>query len=353
VYGRPWYTGKTAKKTVAGVNIKLLPSLHTKHWDAITHTFIATINAIWNKFDVIHYHGVGPALLAWIPRLFSPKTKVIITFHSIDRKHEKWGAIAKWFLGLGERATCLFADQVIAVSQTIEQYVRDVYDCEAEYIPNGVPVYEKTKSINKLKQWKIKPENYLLVVTRLIPHKGVHYILAAWKWLQKNQPKILGNKKLVIVGDGYFTKNYVQKLKAMAKNDQSIVFTGFQTGPTLEQLYSQAFLMIHSSDNEGLPINVLEAMAYGLPVLVSDIIEHRELINNPDYNFNHGDYLALAKSIAKLLKKPTAELKKQGQKNKRLARAKFDWEEIARETERVYCQEAKKAVEPIGLPVRA
>ena len=101
VYSRGWYTGKSNTQ-INGVQTKNIFSIHTKHLDTISHTFLCTINAIWNKFDVIHYHGVGPALLSWLPRILSTKTKVIVTFHSIDRYHQKWGPIAKFFLRLGK-----------------------------------------------------------------------------------------------------------------------------------------------------------------------------------------------------------------------------------------------------------
>ena len=95
VYSRTWYVGDNYSKNIEGVKIKLLPTVHTKHFDTISHSLLATIDAIKNDFDVIHYHGVGPSLLAWIPRLFAPKIKVIATFHSIDRYHQKWNWFAK------------------------------------------------------------------------------------------------------------------------------------------------------------------------------------------------------------------------------------------------------------------
>ena len=101
VYSRKWYTGGKDKK-FAGVEIQHLPSIRTKHLDAITHSFLATLNAIKNKSDVIHYHGIGPSLVSWIPRLFAPRIKVITTFNSIDRKHEKWGLGARLILKLSE-----------------------------------------------------------------------------------------------------------------------------------------------------------------------------------------------------------------------------------------------------------
>jgi len=101
VYARKWYTPKNIKN-YHGINIIHTPTLRTKHFDAIAHTFFSTIHAMFQKPDVIHYHGVGPSLLSWIPRVFSPKTKVVATVHCLDRYHQKWGLFARIMLRFGE-----------------------------------------------------------------------------------------------------------------------------------------------------------------------------------------------------------------------------------------------------------
>jgi glycosyltransferase involved in cell wall biosynthesis len=351
VYSRHWYVHENKADSFAGVKIKKVKSIHTKHLDTITHVFLSTIHAIGQKYDVIHYHGVGPALLSWMPRVFSPQTKVINTFHSIDRKHEKWGLFARLVLKMGERATCSFAHQTIAVSRTIQKYVRDVYDVDVSYIPNGVPVYTKSKKKDKLNQWNLKSKSYILVVTRLIPHKGVHYAIAAYKKLLHANPKVVGNKKLVIVGDGYYTEEYVSYLKKMAGGEKKIVFTGFQTKENLRQLFSNALLMIHPSNNEGLPITVLEGMSYGLPILVSDITEHRELIPEPEYNFTHGDAESLKTHLEKILKRSSATLMSRGKKNKQSITRDFEWKNIVDETEELYASPRNN--ETLKIPAAA
>lgn len=346
-YSRSWYT-KGKSKPVDGVKIQLIGSINTKHLDTITHTLLSTIHAIRNNFDVIHYHGVGPALLSWIPRVFAPRVKVITTFHSIDRKHEKWGFIARTALRFGERATCKFAHQTIAVSRTIQQYIRDVYNAHALYIPNGVPNYERSKETNELKKWNLTTESYIVIVTRLIPHKGTHYAIAAYKKLCETNPEIIQGKKLVIVGDGYYTDSYVSYLKGMAVDNPNIIFTSFQSGKALEQLFSHAYLMIHPSNNEGLPITVLEGMSYGLPILVSDIPEHRELIHDTDFNFAHGDINSLKRQIVKILKTNREKLKAQGENNRSIIKSGFAWDDIVKDIIVVYetnpAQEKQKAI---------
>lgn len=328
VYSRHWYT-RGYDGIMKGVKIKHLPCLHTKHLDTISHCFLATMHAIFSGADIIHYHGVGPSLASWLPRVFSPRIKIITTFHSMDRKHEKWGWFARMMLKLGEWTACNFANRTIAVSQTIRQYCRDVYDKEAVFIPNGVPVYDKKVGNNFLAEWNLQPQEYVIMLSRLIPHKGAHYLINAWKKLGKE-------KKLVIVGDGCYTDKYVAALKKLADGDSNIIFTGFQHGEKLAQLLSNALLMIHPSDNEGTPINVLEGMSYGLPVLLSDIPEHQELVTNKDYLFAHGDSHDLAEKLQSLLSKASEELREQGAKNTALVAEEYNWGKIVERVSNIY-----------------
>jgi glycosyltransferase involved in cell wall biosynthesis len=112
VYSRAWYAPDTGPN-YQGISVVTIPTLRTKHFDTITHTFFATIRAMRAHHDIIHYHGVGPALLSFIPRYFAPGTTVIATFHSIDRKHRKWGLIARTMLRLGEWAACTWCSTLL------------------------------------------------------------------------------------------------------------------------------------------------------------------------------------------------------------------------------------------------
>ncbi|OGH72278.1 MAG: hypothetical protein A2921_03675 [Candidatus Magasanikbacteria bacterium RIFCSPLOWO2_01_FULL_43_20b] len=348
-YSRKWYTDDKAGK-INGVTIKHLPTIRTKHLDAITHSFLATLDAIKNQYDVIHYHGVGPSLVSWIPRLFAPRIKVITTFHSIDRKHEKWGFGARLILKISEWTACKFAHETIAVSRTIEQYCRDVYDAQTTYIPNGAPEYRPTKKADKIKKLGLKPQEYILMISRLIPHKGAHYLIDAYNELCWEN-SIPANKKLVIVGDGHYTGKYVKALKAKAQKNPDIIFTGFQSGETLSQLYSHAYLMVHPSDSEGLPINVLEGMRYGLPVLLSDIIEHRELISNQNFLFTCGDVKSLKIRLNELMRTRKSVMAKQIKLNQTVINQRYNWGEIARKTDGLYQNIVEKKMEKIKMAV--
>jgi len=336
VYARAWYTD-TSVERYQGVTIVHLPSIKTKHLDAITHTFVSVFHAMFTRADVIHFHGVGPSLLAWIPRLFAPRTRIVSTFHSLDRKHEKWGAFARAALRAGEWASCRFAHRTVTVSEGIRTYVEVVYGKQTDLIPNAVPPYARVKTTDALDAFGLESGNYFLVVSRLIPCKGIQYLIDAF--IQLQDTNALRGKKLAIVGDGFYSDRYVKKLHDMAAGNPDIVFTGFQSGVALSELYSHAFMKIHPSDNEGLPLTVLEAMSYGLPVLASDIAGHRDLISHPEYTFEAGSAQALKVKLVMLLGRDPAELVAEGDRNRQKVRDQFGWDEVVDKTIALYLNE--------------
>lgn len=325
VYTRPYYTSRL-RTSHQGVRLVSLRSLHTKHLDAITHTLMATWHAMKEQADVFHYHGVGPSLVSWIPRVLRPKARVVTTFHSPDRLHQKWGLVARLFLTWGERSAMKFAHETITVSRSLNVYCQERYGKTTTYIPNGVPHMNSAKASMIDSAFGLKGDDYILVVTRLVPHKGVHYLIKAHAQLNTT-------KKLVIVGDSTFTDAYVKQLKQMA-GDQ-VIFTGWQNGQMLAELYSNASVYIQPSESEGLPISVLEAAAYGLPIVASDIPSNMEIVSQCGRSFIRGDVQDLTSVLQDVLHDPQAR-EEMGRKARKLVQEEYEWNSITGHTARLY-----------------
>ncbi len=338
VYSRKWYT-KYDGNEYKGIKVKNISSVKTKNLDTITHVFLSTLDAIRGKFDVIHYQGVGPALLSFIPRIFTPKTKVVVTFHCEDSKHEKWGGFAKFMLKLGEKAACKFPHKTITVSKLLKYKVDNFYDSKAEYIPNGITVMKNVRVDRKegdvFQKFNIEPGKYIVAVTRLVRHKGVHLIIDAYK----NMSQELKNKyKLVIVGGGTFGDPYEDELKEMAATDSNIVMTGMQFGDDLKNLFIGAKTFVHASSTEGLPITVLEAMNYERPVVVSDIQEHLEVVGEDrGITFRSGDAENLREKLEFVLNDVNADkVNEIVRKAKNAVINEYNWERVIDKTELTY-----------------
>lgn len=333
VYTRPHFTPRTMKH-YRGVHLISLSSLKTKHLDAISHTIFATINAVRSKVDIIHYHGVGPSLVAFLPKLLRSKAKVIVTFHCIDRKHKKWGFFARQALRHGEWSAVNHPDQTIVVSKTLQKYVAHVFNKQVPYIPNGIePQPQRTRaSTTTLKRFGLKPNEYIVSVSRLIPHKGIHHLISAFRRTETRM-------KLVIVGDGVFTDEYVQYLHQLAEDDPRILFTGFQNGQPLRDLFRNAALYVLPSEAEGLPIALLEAASYGVGIIASDIPENREVIHADrlpiGLTFATGDDEDLQRVLADALRRP-GQMQVMAERARKLVNTQFNWDDVAAQTETVY-----------------
>lgn len=335
VYARPWYTPKTVK-TYNGIHIIRLPSIATKHLDAISHTAISLAHALLViRPDVLHIHGVGPALLAWIPKFLRPHMTVIITVHGLDRLQKKWGPFSRFMLRLGEKAAIVFADTTVVVSKNLASYFLQTYGKRTLYIPNGMTPKHACVDNAVLRPLGLSSFEYVAMVSRLIPHKNAHLLIDAWQKARTIRPDLFCGIKLAIVGDGAFTSSYVRMLKRNAKHDDSIVFTGYQSGEVLEALQGGCLFAVHPSNYEGFSISVLETMGYGKAVIVSDIPSHCEVIGDCGITFREGDVDDLAIQILSLLEDRlfTASL---GHAARIRVENEFHWDEISREVLSLY-----------------
>ena len=316
-----------------GVKIVNVPTVNRKSLDAVIYSFFATIHALFQHYDVIHYHAIGPSVMLMIPHLFGIKT--VATVHGLNWESAKWGKFAKWYMKLGERIIAKDADEVIVLSANLQKYFQDTYGRNARFISNGVniPVIRKPDIIKR--KYGLEQDGYLLFLARIVPEKGLHYLLKAFS-------KIETDKKLVIAGDGTFTGDYVKKIKKMAANDSRIIMTGFVQGEELDELYSNACLYILPSDSEGMPLSLLEAMSYGCLCLVSDIPENREVIGAAGFTFARGNVDDLKMKISALLRDNS--LKDVGQNGQKAVFEKYNWDHVAAEIADVYRRAGQAAL---------
>ena len=194
IYSRPHYSAFEGPADLQGVRIRRVPSIPTKHLDAISHTFLSTGHVLFHDFDVVHYHALGPGLLSGIPRWFK-RQATVVTVHGLDWQRDKWGRFARGVLRLGESASVGMPDRTIVVSRSLREHYVENHKHATTYIPNGIapPVYREPDLI---RQQGID-KNYVLFVGRLVPEKGCHLLLEAWRAL----PETLRGKFDLVIAD--------------------------------------------------------------------------------------------------------------------------------------------------------
>ncbi len=283
-------------KMFKGVHLIDINAPKKKSFEAIVHTARAIWTAKRLHADLIHIHAIGPALLIPLARLLG--LKVVFTHHGPDYNRAKWGRLAKKVLKLGERLGCRYANKVIVISQVIKDIVANEYGrTDARLIYNGVSEPDFVKDTAYLDELGIESGNYFISTGRFVPEKNYHRLIQAFSSLET------GNCRLVLVGDANLEDNYSRRLKQMAK-ENGVVLTGFIKGERLHALLAHARCFVLPSSHEGLPIALLEAMSYRLPVIVSDIPANLEVGLEKDSYFRTGDERQLADKIKRMMDTP-------------------------------------------------
>ncbi len=309
-----------------GVRLKRVWTLQRRGLAAMTASFVASICAAFGRYDVVHFHAEGPCAMLWLPKLFGKKC--IATIHGLDHQRAKWGKFASWYIRTGEKCAVRHADEIIVLSRHVQEYFRQNHGRETIYIPNGVHRPEQMPAQIITEKYDLHKDEYLLFLGRLVPEKGLRYLIEAYKQLDTT-------KKLVIAGGASDATGFEEELKAMAADDPRILFTGFTQGIELEELYSNAYMYLLPSDLEGMPLSLLEAMSYGNCCLTSDIPECAEVIGQAGYTFRQGNVEDLAAKMQLLCDSPErVKALKAGAAD--YICSKYNWDDVVRQTLRLY-----------------
>ena len=328
-----------------GMRVVSLPTVPTKHLDAIVHSALSTTAAMADSFDIIHYHAVGPGIPAFLPRAFS-RAKVVQTIHGLDSERAKWSMLARSVLSAGEWLSARVPDATIVVSRSLAHHFAGKYGKRTSYVPNGVTERTRRPAERITERFGLQAGNYVLFVGRMVPEKAPHLLIRAFK-------RIPTDMRLVLVGGSSFTDGYVRELREDASADSRTIFTGYAYGPLLDELYTNAALFVLPSSLEGLPLTLLEAAAYGTPVLVSDIPPHLEVVPRPGPGtriFPTGDEGALVAALRESLRDVPLEREGAASFRSEILRS-YRWEDVVSRTESVYRAILPRSATRPGRPV--
>ncbi len=317
-------SNKKKIKSYKGVRIITIPTINKKGIDALIYSFLASIRALFGKYDVLHYHAEGSCGMLWLPHLF--RKRIVVTIHGLDWQRSKWGGFASKYIKFGEKLAVKYADEIIVLSKGVQKYFKDTYNRDTNFIPNGVnkPVLREADIITK--KYGLKKDDYILFLARIVPEKGLHYLIDAFNQIDTN-------KKLVIAGGASHTNDYLEEIKRKAKEDKRIIMTGFVQGEELEELYSNCYLYCLPSDVEGMPISLLEAMSYGCSCLVSDIEENVQVCEDYALVFKRGNINDLKLELEKCLQKEKGSYK---ELISNYILKRYSWREVVQETIKLY-----------------
>lgn len=310
-----------------GIQQKYVPTIEKKGLAAVSSSFFAALCSAFGKYDVVHIHAEGPAFFSWLPKMFGKR--VVVTIHGIDWQREKWKTgFGSKFIRQGEKNAVKYADEIIVLSKRVQDYFKNTYGRETNFIPNGVNRPKVCQADLITEKFGLEKDSYILFLGRLVPEKGIRYLVSAFK-------DVKTDKKLVIAGGSSDTDSFTKELKDLARDDDRIIFTGFVQGQMLDELYSNAYIYTLPSDLEGMPLSLLEAMSYGNCCLVSDIPECVEVVEDKALIFEKSD----VKDLQEKLQDACDNFEKVTRYKEQAADficEKYNWDDVVEETMTLY-----------------
>ena len=317
---------KDGRATWRNITITRIWAPRVSGVEAFVHTFLGVVHAAFSRPDILHIHAIGPAVFTPLARALG--LRVVVTYHSLNYEHRKWGRFARSVLRLGEWAGMAFANGRITVSEGLAQQMGRSYLVPVSAIPNGIDTPQRVRSTAFLEACGLAPNRYALTVARIDETKCQLDLIAAYARLREP------TWKLALVGGADHSSSYARAVVEAARKTPGVVMLGHQTGERLAELYTHARLFVLPSSHEGQPIAVLEAASFGLPVILSDLPAHREITLARARYFKVGDIAALSAHLAAMFAASVVEKLDAVERARLMAR--HDWHNIAQRTLAVY-----------------
>lgn len=325
-----------------GVKVCSLPSLPLRGIDAFISSALGAIASSTTKYDIVHFHALGPALFSWLPKLAS-SAKVVVTCQGLDWQRAKWGNTSSSLILMGEKAAVRHADEIIVVSKNLQSYFFETYGRQTVYIPNAPASYaESDRNFSYGTSLGLNQGKYILFLGRLVPEKRPDLLIEAFQALKP------AGWKLVLAGGVSDTNLFTSKLSDLAEGNPDIIFAGEIRGTRLAEIVRGAGLFVLPSDLEGLPLSMLEAMSQGIPVLASDIPPHQQLISEQQgHLFRAGDINSCIQGLEWAITHPH-EMAVMAKKAQQHVEKYYNWDHITAENLRIYTT-GSKIPEPVSV----
>jgi glycosyltransferase involved in cell wall biosynthesis len=265
-------------------------------------------------------------LFAPIPKLLGKR--VVCSVDGTDWQRSKWGKFARWYLRLSEQLAVRFCDGLVADSKDVARYYRETYGAHSSIIFYGLRE-RRAQGCEWLKRFGLEGREYVLFVGRLVPENNVHLLIRAFEQTRTD-------KKLVIVGDDPWEKEYVRSLRS--SRDSRVVFTGGVYGDGYEQLQRNAYVFVLPDEVGGTHPALVEAMGFGNCVLVNDTASNLEVIGDAGFSYEGQQRdRDLQRQLEFLLNRPEIVSAYRHRAEER-ARAGYRWEAVVAEHSALYQQ---------------
>jgi glycosyltransferase involved in cell wall biosynthesis len=310
-----------------GVRLKVLPTIRHKYFDTIVHAFLSAVHAVPSRFDAALICNAANAPFAPILRLTG--TPVAINVDGLEHKRKKWNWLGRRYYMMAERLATILPNVTVTDAQVIHDYYRVRYNAPSTMIAYGSEV-ERRPDRQAVRRWRVEPNRYVLYVSRLEPENNARLVIEAFK-------KVRTAYRLLIVGDAPYAHEYIEDLRARARGDKRIVFTGFVFGQDYRALQQNAYCYVHATEVGGTHPALLEAMGYGNCVLTLATPENIEAVG--EAGIPYADEFDLAEKLRRVLRDGSLV---QSYRNRAQLRVQeyYDWDSIVDKYEQLFAEMA-------------
>lgn len=324
VYGRAHYVSPRELE-YHGVRLKVLPTIRHKYFDTVVHSFLSAVHAVSSRFDAALICNAANAPFAPILRLTG--TPVAINVDGLEHKRKKWGWLGRRYYLAAERLATILPNVMVTDAQVIQDYYLARYNAPSKMIAYGSEV-ERRPDRSAVRRWRAEPNRYVLYVSRLEPENNAHLVIEAFK-------KVRTAYRLLIVGDAPYAHDYITDLKARARGDKRIIFTGFVFGQDYRALQQNAYCYVHATEVGGTHPALLEAMGYGNCVLTLATPENIEVVG--DAGIPYADEFDLAEKLQRVLRDGSLVQSYRNRAQIRVQRY-YDWDRVVDQYERLFAE---------------
>jgi glycosyltransferase involved in cell wall biosynthesis len=315
-----------------GVRLQVLPTIQHKYFDTVVHTFLSAVHAIPNRFDAALICNAANAPFAPILRFTG--TPVAINVDGLEHKRKKWGRLGRRYYRLAEYLSTLLPNEMVTDAQVIQNYYLAQHKAKSTMIAYGSEV-ERRPDRAVVRKWRVEPNRYVLYVSRLEPENNAHLVIEAFK-------RVRTAYRLLVVGDAPYAEQYINDLKARARGDKRIIFTGFVFGQDYRALQQNAYCYVHATEVGGTHPALVEAMGYGNCVLTLATPENMEVVG--EAGIPYADEFDLSEKLQRVLRDGSLVHAYRNRAQLR-AQSHYDWDHVVNQYEQLFARMSGNTVE--------
>jgi len=319
-----------------GVKLQVLPTIRHKYFDTVVHTFLSAIHAVSKRFDAALICNCANAPFTPILRLTG--TPVAINVDGLEHKRKKWGRLGRRYYRFAEYLSTLLPNEMVTDARVIQDYYLARHNAPSTMIAYGSEVARRPDR-ESVRKWRVEPNRYVLYVSRLEPENNAHLVIEAFK-------KVRTAYRLLIVGDAPYAEQYISSLKARARGDKRIIFTGFVFGEDYRALQQNAYCYVHATEVGGTHPALLEAMGYGNCVLTLATPENIEVVGEAGVPYI--DEFDLAEKLQRVLRDGSLVQAFRHRAQQRV-QSHYDWDHVVDQYEHLFARMSGHAMPSAAL----